>query len=943
MSAPVCESFFSALADAPSGPGSAHLNPSVRGYLEAVRSHLLADHDSLGTPRLGAPRLGAPRLGAPAPSRGLASRGLASRGLASGGPGASSRNIVEQHADLVDALIRKLFGLAEERYFENFPRLEFRIALIAVGGYGRRELSLGSDIDLLFLHPRKLNPYVETVAELITQRLWDARLVVGAATRTLADSLRIGAEDLSTLTSYLDARLLSGDAELFAEFGRKVRAQVRRDPAAFIEAKLEEQRLRHERFGESLYLLQPNVKEGVGALRDYHTARWVARAARWDVVTIEQLRLQNFLDDAEFGEMESALEFLWRVRNELHRQGRKDDRLHYAAQERLAKSLGYPLTEGPLPIERFMRDYYMHARAIERSSRRVVDHARALAERPRARSRTVDTHAVAEGFVVTDGRLEIPSARLLRDRPARIFAAFAVAQHHDVELSPRSERLLRQHVHLIDDEFRADREAASFFLGILQAPIRVYRSLKQMDELGLLGAYLPEFGHLVGLWQHDHYHTYTVDVHSLFLVEQMRRFLKGRYKAELPLATSLMRQTREHPLLYLGGVLHDIGKGRGGGHSKRGADLVPAICARLGLSEADTEIVGFLVLHHLTMSEMAERRDVHDPRTILRLANLAGSRDQLRRLYLLTVADIRSVSSEAWTTWKSGLLAELYRNASEWLEAGEEEASGFFLRRAAARLGEVQSDVTERLAADGLDPAEVHELLDAMPRRYLLNHGHSEIAAQVRAALEFLRSGRRAGVATFPAQEKGEPFWGVVLFARDERGLFAQAAGVLSSCGHDILGARAYTSRGSLAVDIFQLAPIAGGPAEEAEEVRRIETRLERVLDGHDDLGALLERRRDRRPQGLRAVSARVEILDDESDFYTVIDVEAQDRPALLYDLARTLSACGLDVFMSRIATRSGRALDSFYVTDRGEKITELERKAQIEKALLLAIAGESP
>jgi [protein-PII] uridylyltransferase len=901
---PACEAFFAAHAEAPMGPGSLHLNPSVRAYLAAVRDHLLEQHDK----------------------------------------GVSSREIVEAHADLVDALILKLFQVAEERYFENFPRLEFRIAVVAVGGYGRRELCLGSDIDLLFIHPGKVNPYVETVAELITQRLWDARLVVGAATRTLADCMRVGTEDLSTLTSYLDARLLGGDEGLFAEFERKVRAHVRRNPSAFLEAKLAEQAQRHERFGESLYLLQPNVKEGVGALRDYHTARWVARAVRWEVDALEKLRLQGFVDDDEFAGLERALLFLWRVRNELHRQGRKDDRLHYAAQERLAEVLGYPAAEGPLPIERFMRDYYLHAREVERVSRRIVDHARALVSRPRPRGAAADSHAVAEGFAIADGRLEIPSARLLRDRPARLFAAFAVSQHHDVELSPRAERVLRQHVHLIDDRFRADPEIARFFLGILRAPIRVYRSLKQMDELGFLGAYLPEFGHLVSLWQHDHYHTYTVDVHSLFLVEQMRRILKGRYREELPLATSLMRQTREHHLLYLGGLLHDIGKGRGGGHSKRGADLVPSVCARLGLCEAEIETVRFLVLHHLTMSEMAERRDVHDPRTILRLAGLAGTRELLRRLYLLTVADIRSVSAEAWTTWKGGLLAALYRNASEWLEAHEEDEAPdrFFLRRAALRLTEMQRAVAGELSGRGLDPAEVNEFLDAMPRRYLLNHGQSEVAAQVEAALEFQRSGRRAGVATFPAQGLGEAFWGVVLFARDERGLFAQAAGVLSSCGHNILGAQAYTTRDSLAVDIFELAPLAGGPAEEAEELRRIETRLGRVLEGDESVAALLERRRDRRPQGLRAVPARVEILYEESDFYTVIDVQAQDRPALLYDLARTLAAEGLDVFMSRIVTRAGRAQDSFYVTDRGDKITDPERAAHIERALLQAIAGES-
>src|SRR5262249_7201502 len=332
---------------------------------------------------------------------------------------------------------------------------------------------------------------------------------------------------------YLDGRFLVGDPALFAELDREVRAHLKEHAQEFIEAKLAEQAKRHEAFGESLYLLQPNLKESVGGLRDFHTAMWIARASLWEVRRAEHLRVQGFIDADEERELLDALDFLWRVRNQLHRKGRKDDRLHYEAQEQLASYLGFA-SEDPLRrVEMLMRTYYLHARAIQRVSKRVIDHARQIATQ-RGPERA---HPVAEGFAIVGRRLETPAASLIEERPMRLLAAYAVAQHHDVELSPRAQRVIRQNLHRIDDAFRADPEASAFFRQILASPTRVYRTLQSMDEIGLLGAYLPEFAHLVGMWQQDMYHTYTVDVHSLFLVEQLRRIQRGRYRAELPLAT----------------------------------------------------------------------------------------------------------------------------------------------------------------------------------------------------------------------------------------------------------------------------------------------------------------------------------------------------------------------------------------------------------------------
>ncbi|MEX2205126.1 MAG: [protein-PII] uridylyltransferase [Myxococcota bacterium] len=895
---PLCDDFFGIAAPRGSGPSSQYLNPFVRSYLDAVRAHLLELHDSR----------------------------------------APSRSVNEEHSELVDRLIRKLFRLAEDRYFDAFPRLNFRLAVVAVGGYGRRELSIASDIDLLFLYRGKENPYIETITETITTRLWDAKLSVGAATRTIGDALRVGREDLSTLTSYLDGRFLIGDPALFAELDRDVRAHLREHGEEFINGKLAEQARRHESFGESLYLLQPNLKESVGGLRDYHTALWVARATIWEVRRTDQLRVQGFIDEEEQNQLLEALDFMWRVRNQLHRRGRKDDRLHFEAQEQLAEYLGFRESKAVRGVERLMRSYYLHARAIQRISRRVIDHARQV----RAARLTSGRHMpspVAEGFAISNGRLEIPAASIIDERPVRLLAAFAVAQHHDVELSARAQRLVRQKLALVDDAFRVDPEASAVFRQILSSPTRVYRTLATMDEVGLLGAYLPEFAHLVGMWQQDLYHTYTVDVHSLFLVEQLRRIQRGRYRKELPLATELMREVRNPVWLYLGCILHDIGKGRGGGHSGKGATLIPDLAKRLGIGAEETEIVQFLVLHHLTMSAMAEQRDVHDPRSILRLAKLCGSRLFLRLLYLITVADIRSVSPVAWTTWKAGLLEALYRNAAEWLEAGEEAeaAPQFFLDRASSQATGTSARVVEMLAQVGVEKPEAEALLEQMPRRYLLENEAEEIATHLRATLRFLESGATACVEPFRAAAPSAPSWGIVVLARDRVGLFATVAGVLSGCGHNILAASAYTTRDGIALDLFHVDPIAGGTAEQELERERIERRLTAVLQGTSAIPAPPPR--PPLPRALRVQAPSVRVENDESDFYTIIDVEAMDRPGLLHDIARTLSSLGLSIVAVRASTRASRATDAFYATDADDlKLTDPARQRAVEAAILAAI-----
>lgn len=896
---PICDDFFKEV-DEVVDPAPELISECVRAYVAASRDYLLRLHDE-HTP---------------------------------------SSLVNNQHADLMDRLIRKLFRITEDRYFRHFPRLDVRFAIVTVGGYGRRELSLASDLDLLFLHRGKVNPYIETMTEAICHRLWDAKLELGVATRTISECMRVGKSNLATMTSFLDARPLVGDMDLAADLDRNVRGWIERHRRRFIEAKLREQEERRIRNGESLFLLQPNLRESIGGLRDYQTALWVARATKWEIAKLDDLLSHGFIDSHELEALRRALDFVWRARNQLHRGGRKNDQLHFEAQEQLSGYLEFRGTPSLLPIEEFMQSYYLHARVIQNSAARIIDHLLAV-DRQRWRPGRSGRRSIEGGFAIVNGRIEIPGPESLRSNPLRLVSVFRASQRHEAELSPRAQRLILQELPLLARELRGNPAASRLFLEILSAPNRVYRTLVAMNELRLLEVLLPEFAHLVGLWQHDLYHTYTVDAHSLFLVEQLQRIRKGNFAQELPLATQLMQDLDSTTALYLSALLHDIGKGKGGQHSPKGAALIPEIGRRLGLSQGETDHVSFLVLHHLTISGIADNRDVHDPRVILNVANLCGSRAQLRNLYLLTVADIRSVSPEAWTNWKSGLLEALYRNVADWLEAelDVESAPGFFLDRAARRIEETEADVVERLSSGGIAPDESKSFLAAMPRRYLLNYGPSEISDHVRAALAYIKTERTAAISLFRAEDESDSFTGLTVLSEDRPRLLATMAGILASAQHNILGARAYTNRHGLAIETYEIERIRGGEAEAEAERERLEHRLVEALESPE---------KGRDPGGLRVRGVpsrvlpdretRVRISNDESDFYSIIDISATDRPGFLYEVARSLADLGLDVGMSRASTRANTVRDSFYVTDSGEKIGSRARRDEIRNALLAVI-----
>jgi [protein-PII] uridylyltransferase len=849
--------------------------------------------------------------------------------------GGSGRQLNEARSDLLDGLVRRLFELAEELYFEGGGEGQTPLCVLAVGGYARREMNIHSDVDLLFLYQDELTPHVASVAERVQLWLWDASLAVSAATRTIDETVELARQDATVLTGVLAPRFLVGSGVLFHDFQRELRSRLLADPERIIAEQLEVQAGRHQRFGGSLYLLQPDLKEGAGALRDYHLAYWVMQASQVSARGREDFLHLGLLTEPELKQYSAALDFLWRARNELHRlSGWKNDRMKFHTQEKIAEALGYGRIddEGPeLPVERFMSDYYRHARAIRNFSSLVIEQCQQRVGRPRRRQ----AQAVEGGFRIADGQLEIPHARLLRENPVLLLLAFAVAQDHDVGLTRKARRLVRQHLPLIDEEFRRRPEARAAFLRILASKRRVTRSLTAMNEVGLLAAFIPEWEHILFRWQHVMYHTYTVDVHSIFLVRELRRLWLGRYEQEFPELTELMHSTDDRVALYLGCLLHDIGKGFGVDHSEKGVEICRPCLERLGLSPERQERVIFLVRHHLEMAHLAQRRDLSDPKLVFEFGRLVGDRTNLRDLYLLTFADLRASSSIAWTEWKGRLLGELFERTSELLETGSDDPRKvveLIERRVEAR----RDAAAVELHGLGIGEAKIAAYFEMMPRRYFTAHTPQQILrhAQVVLALE---KDRTMSTAIREVRGGGSE---LILCTKDVSGLFANVAGVLTAHNINILGAHVYTTRTGLALEVYRVDTPPGGEEERRLAWQEVERSLEAALGGELEVPELIERKRRRVgvPAPPSRKPARVSITNEESDLYTIVDVEANDRLGLLHDLTRSIAQHGYEVYISKAGTVLDQVADSFYLKDReGKKLRNGEALERLREDLLAA------
>ncbi len=847
--------------------------------------------------------------------------------------GASGQESVRTYARLMDDVISSLTRLsAADASADGLPPTP--LVVMALGGYGRGELHPLSDIDLMVLYDTEMTPSVQRMMQELLYSLWDLGLHVGHSLRSLDDCVAMARTDFPSRTSMQEARFLAGDRRLFARFQRVLRENVfRRDFAKFLETTLAERDQRYRKFGASPYIGEPNIKESAGGLRDMHTAMWLG-AAKFGARTLRELADKGLITPREQAAADAALTFLWRVRNELHFfSGHKNDVLGRDLQPRIAKNLGYENDPASLGVERFMREYYLHARVIHRVSKRLIARCQETLSRRGAAERRQRQRALADGLVVFDGRLHLVDRdpAPLRADPARLMKVFWHLHRLGCGLSLDLERAVEDSLHLVDDAFRRSETVRDLFLDVCRTWGRAAQTFSEMHELGLLGRYLPEFGALTCLVQYDVYHRFSADRHSLLAVEHLEHLeaLAPGQSAESEGAARVFTEIDKPELLMLGMLLHDIGKAKGHGHVAKGIPLVRELTGRMGLPSADAAAVEFLVAHHLTMSHIAQRRDIHDPKTVADFTATVGDPQRLRMLYLLTYADMRAVGPGVLTPWQAQILHELYTLTLAELTGGRVEKPN--------RL-----QLAERLqaAATGdVDLQAVKAHLAMMSDRYLETTGVQRMADHLRMLHDLAET--RVVTALFHHPDLGSS--DLVVVTRDLPGLFSLIAGTLAAHGVNIISAQIHTRADGIAIDTFQVNdPTSEVVTSEALWARTL-AGLRAVLTGEQSVQALLEKRR---AAGLAAQSPgppKIALDNRLSDAYTVLEVKCPDRLGLLHLITRALSELGLDIASARIATEIDQALDTFYVHDRqGRKVEDpeaLERvRAALEQALVQSI-----
>ncbi|MFZ1642319.1 MAG: [protein-PII] uridylyltransferase [Candidatus Contendobacter sp.] len=833
--------------------------------------------------------------------------------------GVPAHELVPARARLLDELLLRAWS----RFFEaDAPDL----ALVAVGGYGRGELHPGSDVDIMILlDDRTLEARRSGLGDFLAF-LWDIGLEVGHSVRTVEDCAREGAADITVATSLMEARRLTGSAALFERM-RAVTGPDRIWPdAAFFESKQKERCQRCHKYHETAFNLEPNIKEGPGGLRDLQMIGWVAKR-HFGASTLRELVDHGFLSPHEHEELIDCRNFLWQLRFALHiLTGRREDHLLFDHQRRVAQQLGYRDRDHSLAVEQFMQRYYRTVNALGQLNEMLLqlfEEAILLADDPD------EPTPINRRFQARRGYLEVTRPNVFLRYPFALLEIFLVLQQHPELKGIRATtiRLIRDHLPLIDDKFRNDMRPRSLFMEILRQPHGVTQQLRLMNVYGVLPAYLPEFGHIVGRMQYDLFHAYTVDQHILFVVRNLRRFFLLQFAQELPRCNTIMDQLPKPELLYIAGLYHDIAKGRGGDHSELGAVDVEQFCRRHGLSSFDTRLVAWLVRHHLTLSLTAQKKDIHDPAVIHDFARLMGDQMHLNYLYLLTVADIRGTNPKLWNTWRDSLLWQLYEATRRALRRGLDHPID-----KEERIREVQAQTRQRLRATRIDEARINRVWESFGDDYFLRHSADEITWHTRAIIKKGYDERPLIMARDDPNRGGTE---IFIHTLDQDNLFALITSILDQLGLTILDARILTGHSGYALDSFTVLEDSGAPIHDRARIKEIIARLHRALS-QPDAAPILPSRHISRIQRAFQMPTWVSFREDEANSRTVVELVSWDRPGLLCRVGQAFMECGVQLHNAKIATLGAQVEDVFFVTDRENRPLNDSRKYAALRAALV-------
>jgi len=870
--------------------------------------------------------------------------------------GAGGREICQARATMLDALLRQLWESARRSLSPQAQKEFPPLALVAIGGYGRAELNPYSDIDFMFLHDGQVVsgkplPYLSRLIDGVLYPLWDIGLKIGYAVRNIDDCVKVANTDMQSKTSLIEARLIVGDEKLFRKFQRViVDRSVDGFEKKYIAARVEDQQARHSKFGNSACMQEPNIKNGCGGLRDFQNLLWMA-FFKYRVRTLDELQAREFVSRFERRQLEAAYDFLLRTRTELHYQtNRAVDVLGKNLQPAAALSLGYSDRSPSKRIEKFMRDLYTHMRNVFLITRTLEQRMALLPVTPgklslRAWLPKRPAPEPVDGFLFMDGEIRAASSRVFREQPQRLMRIFLYAQQRQLPLHPDLVQLIRNELSLVNRSFLNDAHVRETFLTILEQRGNVAPILRAMHEVNLLGKYVPEFGKLTCLVQHEFYHQYAADEHTLVCLEQLDRVWEAEdppYKNYAPLFQGLERPG----LLYLALLLHDVGKAerhKRGRHPEVSAEMAMRVAKRLRLDSALAHTLQVIIENHLLMASVSQRRDLDDAAVIRNFARKIETPEALNLLTLLTFADSQGTSDKLWNGFKDDLLWQLHTRAMVLLTGGTE-----FIRAEAEQRESLLQEVRE-LAAKSLSDEEINTHFATMSPRYFQVRTAREIVDDLELAHRFMsRLIREDDHVLSPItawrDEKDRGYNAVKICTWDRAGLFSKIAGSLSAVGLNIMGAQIFTRTDSIVLDTFFVNDGRTGNLATRQQHDKFAELLEKVLtDEEIDLPALIARQITQQPAYLPYMGERMETLihfDNEvSETRTLIEIETEDHLGLLYMISQTLSKLEVDIVSARIVTERGAAIDSFYVCELdGGKIISPERQLRIEDQLRNAI-----